>query len=204
MPVVRGIYIFWLFSKSFFLVRCYFVDHLPFPPPRVPGSSHTHLLIISIIVTVIFSCRVISSDRFIYHFILHNVNGRLASLSNYRGFRRYVKALADNVGVTGRIQRTRGEDVDLVFEGTDEQIGLFFRHLQALHRQAMFHGYDLVRRQDIGPRPVYEEFSIIVNLHRLVTRKGPHSDHEFDKLSEYSADFAYFGCVRQPDHDNDA
>jgi hypothetical protein len=49
---------------------------------------------------------------------LRNVNASLASLAEVKGFRNFVKAEADRIGVTGFIQQFHVNDLKLGFEGS--------------------------------------------------------------------------------------
>jgi hypothetical protein len=58
---------------------------------------------------------------FYYEMYLRNVTASLASLTEVKGFRNFVKAQADRIGITGFIQRYHANDLRLGFEGSGEQ-----------------------------------------------------------------------------------
>jgi acylphosphatase len=102
-------------------------------------------------------------------------------------------ANANEMGITGTIQRYHHTDVIIKFEGRHDQIEPFLEFLKICHGQEMFSDF-VDRRDDVVPFRLYDNFSIVVDFSRTVENggkvvKGPHSDdNQYDKQSEYSAD----------------
>lgn len=69
---------------------------------------------------------------FYYEMYLRNVNASLTSLAEVKGFRSFVKAEADRIGVTGFIQRFHVNDLKLGFEGSEQQCDDFMDWLHRL------------------------------------------------------------------------
>jgi hypothetical protein len=102
-------------------------------------------------------------------------------------------AAANNIGVTGTIQRYHHTDIILTFEGTLDQSRSFLIFLKECHQQGMFtHFRDSTQRGSLFR--LYSDFSIIKDFSRTKENggkvlKGRYSDDsEFDKQSDYSAD----------------
>jgi acylphosphatase len=116
--------------------------------------------------------------------ILERVDGQLASLSGHGGFRKYCKASADALAVTGYIQGVLGRDMTILFEGESSQCRAFFNFLKTCRSQAMV---GEIKEVTITYRDdnYYGEFSILVSHSRRCTR-GRYSDAQYDKRSEYS------------------
>jgi acylphosphatase len=140
----------------------------PPPPPIVPVAAY-------------LTCRM----------RLVEVNGSLTTLSEHQGFRNFVKAKADELGVTGRIQRYYHNDVLIEFEGTIQQVRELRQFLTRCQGQDMIQTF----RDDIlSPSDdlMFDNFKILKDFSRTVERrgnvKGEYSDGQFDKISEYSAD----------------
>jgi acylphosphatase len=135
---------------------------------------------------------------------LRNVDASLTSLAEVKGFRNFVKAQADKIGVTGYIQRYHADDLKLGFEGTEEQCDEFLSWLLSLESD-----YDMIKR--IEPivdgkerhRRYNKSFNKVTDHSRLKERggtvhRGPYSDGDFDKISEFSADRSGFFGTRSP------
>jgi acylphosphatase len=120
------------------------------------------------------------------------VNGSLTTLSEHRGFRNFVKAKADELGVTGTIQRYHLKDVMIEFEGTNRQVGEFMHFLQMCSAQEMIQTFtDMIDSR--GEFLHYDNFRILEDLSKPVERggkviRGQYSDGQCDKISEYSGD----------------
>jgi acylphosphatase len=123
---------------------------------------------------------------------LVKVNGSLTTLSEHRGFRNFIKAKADELGVTGTIQRYRHNDVQIEFEGTNQQVGEFLHFLRMCRGQGMIQNFTNITERK-GEFLHHDNFQIVTDLSRTVERggrviKGQYSDSQYDKISEYSAD----------------
>jgi acylphosphatase len=136
--------------------------------------------------------------------ILRNVNASLASLSEVRGFRNFVKAQADRVGITGFIQRYHANDLKLGFEGSEEQCDDFLNWLIRLRSDyQMIEYFEPITNALPNNRRLHVSFEKIMDHSRLkerggTVRKGPYSDGDMDKLSEFSADRSGFFGTRSP------
>jgi acylphosphatase len=119
-----------------------------------------------------------------YSMILERVDGQLASLSGHGGFRKYCKASADALGVTGYVQGVLGRDMAILFEGESDQCRVFFNFLKTCRSQGMVAEFKEVTRT-YRDDTYYDKFSILVSHSRRCTR-GRYSDAEYDKRSEYS------------------
>ena len=62
-------------------------------------------------------------------------DGALTSLSQHKGFRNYIKAKADELGLTGYVQRYQSCNVRIYFEGTRSQT---IKVLYILYSKAWF------------------------------------------------------------------
>jgi acylphosphatase len=110
----------------------------------------------------------------------------------HRGFRNFIKAKADELGVTGTIQRYRHNDVQIEFEGTNQQVGEFLHFLRMCRGQGMIQNFTNITERK-GEFLHHDNFQIVTDLSRTVERggrviKGQYSDSQYDKISEYSAD----------------
>jgi acylphosphatase len=135
---------------------------------------------------------------------LRNVNASLASLSEVKGFRNFVKSEADRIGITGFIQRYHANGLKLGFEGSREQCRDFLNWLSNLRSDYhMIEHYDFVVYAAQRDMRGYKSFEKIMDHSRLRERggtvcKGPYSEGDMDKLSEFSADrYGFFG-TRSP------
>lgn len=125
----------------------------------------------------------------------------MASLSVHKGFRRYVKANADTIGITGTIQRYTGDDVLLVFEGVPGAHLEFLNFLKIERDRGMIQTYEVLLETSSEYTNYYDNFTILKDFSRTEdcggkTRRGVHSDEEYDKLSTYSADSPIIQQVR--------
>jgi acylphosphatase len=130
-----------------------------------------------------------------YQMMMMNVDGSLTSLSSCRGFRNYVKARADEVGITGVIQRYHHNDVRIQFEGNEDQVSVFIQFLTACRGQRMIELFEGVSRSSNIVR-LYDSFDIITDFSRTVecggkVHRGRFSDPDHDKSSVYSSDQPY-------------
>ena len=116
--------------------------------------------------------------------ILERVDGQLVSLSGHGGFRKYCKASAAALGVTGYIQGVLGCDMSILFEGESDQCRAFFNFLKTCRSQGMVAEFKEVTRT-FRDDTYYGEFSILVSHSRRCTRSS-YSDAQYDKRSEYS------------------
>jgi acylphosphatase len=135
---------------------------------------------------------------------LRNVNASLASLAEVKGFRNFVKAEADRIGVTGFIQRFHANDLKLGFEGSEQQCDDFLTWLIRLRSDYHMIGYFEFNTEALPRRRrLHVSFEKIMDHSRLRERggtvcKGPYSEGDMDKLSEFSADkYGFFG-TRSP------
>lgn len=143
------------------------------------------------------------------HSIWSDVNGSLTSLQwcggdddkstlqDERGFRRFVVKAANSLGITGFILRYTKSNVELFYEGTDDQMASFGKLLAEWKRQGMV-GEDLVKEaEDNYFHRHYADFSIHENFTNLASTgrrhgivAGEFSDdlQHFEKQSVSSAD----------------
>jgi acylphosphatase len=126
--------------------------------------------------------------------ILANVNGRLASLSDSGGFRKYIQANAVACGITGSVQRYRGYQVRLSIEGTEDQLNEFESFLRICVDQEMIESLKL-ETEYVSRRRVMQVFKILKDHTRLGCESrpqgvmsGPYSGNQFEKETDYSSD----------------
>jgi acylphosphatase len=123
---------------------------------------------------------------------LEGADGRLTCFSEHRGFRRYVVASADAIGITGTIQRYHDTTVRLVFEASENQLERFVSFLRESSAMGMISRICDYHQEPLDYR-MHATFKIVRDFSRTVVRgggvvKGPYSDDDADKLSVYSAD----------------
>jgi acylphosphatase len=126
----------------------------------------------------------------VYSLRLTDVDGSLTTLSTHRGFRNFVKAKADEIGVTGTIQRYLHSDAIIEFEGTDQRVGEMWVFLRLCHGQGMFQNFG-ISSERVSNCSRYEDFSILADFtleREGKIAKGLYSDGQSEKLSEYSID----------------
>jgi acylphosphatase len=135
---------------------------------------------------------------------LVEVNGSLTTLSEHRGFRNFVKAKADELGVTGTIQRYHHNDVMIEFEGTIQQVREFREFLRMCQGQDMIQTF---ANEYLTPSDYlkFENFKILKDFSRTVERggkvvRGQYSDGQYDKISEYSADSPFLRGAQVGDY----
>jgi acylphosphatase len=124
---------------------------------------------------------------------LSNVNASLASLSG-GGFRLYIKVNAEARGLTGSIQRYRGDDVLLHIEGTESQFDEFDIFLLECLNQDMIG--DMTTKSDaVIRRRSMSMFKILKDHTRLFCASrsngvmtGKHSGRDYEKETDFSAD----------------
>jgi acylphosphatase len=125
---------------------------------------------------------------------LNDVNGDLLSLSECRGFRRYLKATADNIGIGGTVQLYHHRDYVVMFEGPIDLVQRFFDFLIFSQSQHMIGEIVTLESAPTLPFLVMTEFSIQLD-HSKTKRNGGHvikgkfsdEDEEFDKISHSSS-----------------
>jgi acylphosphatase len=76
-------------------------------------------------VKFIFFSFLLSWIVFRWYAYLNNVNGSLATLSSYGGFRRMIRARANEFGIVGSIRRCRGHDCEVEVHGSKDQVNGF-------------------------------------------------------------------------------
>jgi acylphosphatase len=166
------------------------------PAPVVSSSTSTSSTNISgkyfHVVGSCFNIVCIAPPLYAISIRLVEVNGKLTSLSEHKGFRKFVRESAEIVGVTGTIQRYHHNDVKIFFEGPMDAAARFQAYLRHWQQQGMFQTFaDYEPKQAVFP--LFNSFSIIQDHSRTVERggtviKGIYSDgEEFDKFSTYSA-----------------
>ena len=134
-----------------------------------------------------YSCSI--TELFAYSLWLDNVNGSLTSLGDHGGFRKYVKVVADDIGVKGHIKRERLYAVSITVEGTNDQIKSFFAFVKSIAEQEMceIHFFN-----QLVSRGLYTGFKILRNA-STQSRTGEYSDKEYDAISQSSADRQVLG-----------
>lgn len=126
---------------------------------------------------------------FYYELVLCNVNTSLATLSDAGEFRNFVKAKADEIGVTGYIQRYHDNDLKLCFEGTKGQCNEFLDWLVGL--KSTYHMIERIQPKLYGERRDMRlslSFDKIKDHTKLrgnggTVIKGLHSDKDMEKIS---------------------
>jgi acylphosphatase len=113
------------------------------------------------------------------HFLLQEINGRLASLSGVRGFRNYVQRRLTAIGVSGYIQRIAHKDADLVVQGTYHQIQQVQEFLEEIRGTLIESSFEI--NQPPKYLPTGRRFEIKKSDQNVHT--GKYSDAGFDKLS---------------------
>ena len=102
-----------------------------------------------------------------------------------------MKAKADELRVTGTIQRYVGDDVHIVFEGTRDTHFAFLGFLKS-EVGRMIESFENPQETN-REFSYYDSFTILCDFSRTEarggkTRKGMYSNEEHDKLSTLSAD----------------
>ena len=132
-----------------------------------------------------------------YSIRLTNVNGKLTSLSEYQGFRKFVKAKAVELHVGGTIQRYHERDVMVVFEGYADDVREFYNFLKRCKMQDMIESFAEIHYETLDDmwQMVSENFSfkILKNFSKTVRQGGTiitgrYSGEDFDKITVFSAD----------------
>jgi acylphosphatase len=122
------------------------------------------------------------------------------TLESSKGFRRFVVMSADILGITGWIRRHTCSDIQICYEGTEEQMVRFEKLINTWQDQGMIGEIENVpgpvsegytRRQNQGfsiHRNRSRTSELTRGRHGVVT--GPYSDEmeKYEKTSEYSAD----------------
>ena len=128
-----------------------------------------------------------------------HVDGSLASLSVHRGFRRFVQAVANSVGLTGYIQRYMHANVRVCMEGTDEQFAAFENFVEQWQKQLMVgditlvpnhaeEGFFVRRYKGFTIHKSHSRPASVRCRHGVVNGKYSEELSECDKITEYSAD----------------
>lgn len=94
-----------------------------------------------------------------YELLLSSIDGNLPSLCDKKGFRSYIQAKAVELGITGFIQRTRGRDAKLIFEGSKAITDNFFDFLKVCRSQGMVE-FDRPDAPRCASETWYGEFTI--------------------------------------------
>ena len=124
---------------------------------------------------------------------LENATGKLAIFAGFKGFRKFVQAKANELHITGTIQRYHHYDIKLKLEGTLEQQMAFIDFLDECQDRGMISGIAEYVSREIRYR-ISRKFVILKDHSRLVdnngkVHKGDYSDDpDYEKLSLYSAD----------------
>lgn len=120
-----------------------------------------------------------------------DVDVSLASLSESKGFRRYVQSNALRIGISGYIQRYHHRNIRVVYQGDMEAVKAF----QGLKSQWESWGIlqSVVFKSETATRMrTYPTFALRKDFSRHTSRNGVqagcYSGNEFDKISEFSAD----------------
>jgi acylphosphatase len=100
---------------------------------------------------------------------LCNVNGNLTVFSQHKGFENYIKAKADELGITGTIQRYHHNDVVIEYEGTEIQVKNYSDFLYDCQRQDMINYFTNVENQVVLIR-FFREFKIMPDFSRTEQR----------------------------------
>ena len=123
----------------------------------------------------------------------------LASLSVHRGFRRFVQAVANSVGLTDYIQRYKHANVRVCMEGTDEQFAAFENFVEQWQKQSMVgditlvpnhaeEGFFVRRYKGFTIHKSHSHPASVRCRHGVVNGKCSEELSECDKITEYSAD----------------
>lgn len=115
-----------------------------------------------------------------------------------------MKAKADEIGVTGYIQRYLANDLKLVFEGTKPECRAFLLWLTQLQS-----AFQMIEHFDFTSRGVEIEVRSYASFMKVKdfstpresggkVIRGPHSDTDMDKSTVFSADRNEFFGTRSP------
>jgi acylphosphatase len=96
--------------------------------------------------------------------LLRNVDGSLTTLSATKGFRNYVKAYADKIGVTGLIQRYHHKDVRIWFEGLADQHAQFLEFIKDCINIKMVEYVECEKEDSYHKRKLYDGFKILTDF----------------------------------------
>ena len=137
------------------------------------------------------------------HFFFNRRNGALATLapstSNGQkgGLRRYIKAKADELGVTGVIIGQKRKKMELVCEGTHEQMTTFVDFLAVCQNQDMISPFTpSTHVPQLAPYRTYRDFAILVDQSMLFY-KGEYSGDDFMKHEEDSTNISDHDVARR-------
>ena len=114
----------------------------------------------------------VSEPLFHVEWMLGDVDGSLASLSKYKGFRRFIVEKAKENNLFGTVQRWHCSDVKIIVEGSKSNVTVFLKILSALQHQGMISGVEaLFPAQPVTLMTMFD-FRIIKNNRRLKDNKG--------------------------------
>ena len=120
-----------------------------------------------------------------------------STLKAEKGFRRFVVLAANNLGITGFIQRRMKSDVEVFYEGTDDQMERFEELLSAWLKQELVGEVKVNSAEEGYVHRRYTDFGIHRNFTNLASARSRHGiingdfsdDLElFEKQSVSSAD----------------
>jgi len=118
--------------------------------------------------------------------MLCEVDGSLATLSEYRGFRRFIQAKATDLGLGGTIQRYDKSDVKVVLEGTKEQVANFVAFLDYCIKTYRM----MEKRRFINPMQEvmlaeYNDFAVVKDHRKQQGRGGTIVKGQFSDGNDY-------------------
>ena len=121
------------------------------------------------------------------------VNGSMASLSAFGGFRCFIQTKATELRLTGTVQRYDKSDVKVVLEGTKQQLCIFLNCIDSLINDTDM----ITRRMFLGQAQVVlfrecNSFSIVMDERKRKENKGTivkgqYSPDKYDLVSNSSA-----------------
>jgi len=116
---------------------------------------------------------------------LTGIDGSILRLRDARGFREFIKSKADELHLTGTIQRTRGTDAILVFEGSVVNTNQFIAFIKQCRSQGMIGSFNRPNLPVNIEDSWFGDFAILRSRSKQAVR-GRYSSQEYEKLSEYS------------------
>jgi len=120
-----------------------------------------------------------------------------STLQDEKGFRRFVVQAASKLGITGFIQRRTKSDVEVFYEGTDDQMERFQELLSKWLKQELVgevkvnhteEGYVHRRYPDFGIHRNFTNLASVRSRHGIINGEFSDDLEEFEKQSVSSAD----------------
>lgn len=157
----------------------------PIAPPAAGKSSFLTPRMFS------FSFVIVIVEFVIEVLFLEKLNGTLLSLApqagnSAGGLRRYLKANADQLGLTGYVVGIKKLEIELCFEGTTNQVGEFLNFLACCKNQGLVTQWRLSSNsKQVNGFRTFPSFDVLEDWTMLVKR-GLYSGNDFDRNDEES------------------